>query len=54
MFSKTKIEMRRGAPAYGADTATVLAEAGFGENEISKMLDKGAAIQAEPDEDAAK
>ena len=46
VFSKTQIEMRRSAPIYGADTATVLAEAGYGESEISSLLDQGAAIQA--------
>ena len=53
VFSKTKIEMRRGAPVYGADTATVLAETGYGESEISAMFDQGAAIQAGSKSDAA-
>jgi crotonobetainyl-CoA:carnitine CoA-transferase CaiB-like acyl-CoA transferase len=53
VFSKTEIEMRRGAPVYGADTATVLAEVGYGESEISAMFDQGAAIQAGSESDAA-
>ena len=54
MFSKTEIEMRHGAPVYGADTTAVLAEAGYRKNEISTMLDRGAAFQAELDTNSVK
>jgi len=44
-FSESGIEMRRGAPAYGADTAEVLAEAGFEAAEITNLVESGAAWQ---------
>ncbi|GAB4192234.1 MAG: CoA transferase [Thalassobaculales bacterium] len=39
---------RRGAPRLGADTAAVLAEAGFTAAEIATLLAEGAALQAAP------
>ncbi len=47
VFSKTKTEMRQGAPVYGADTAVVLAEAGFADDEIATLLASGVARQAQ-------
>lgn len=46
--------MRRGAPVYGADTAEILAEAGYSQTEIAGLLAQGAALQAGAKADAAE
>lgn len=47
VFSKTKNEIRRGAPELGADTRSVLSEAGFSDREIAALIENKAAIQAD-------
>jgi crotonobetainyl-CoA:carnitine CoA-transferase CaiB-like acyl-CoA transferase len=42
-LSRTPAEPTRPAPAFGEHTAEVLAEAGYGEEEIAAMLESGAA-----------
>ena len=46
-FEGTPVEHRRGAPALGAQTREVLAEAGLGAGEIERLVSAGAAIQGE-------
>ncbi len=43
-LSRTPADPTRPAPALGADTDAVLAEAGFSEDEIAAMRDSGAAL----------
>lgn len=50
VFSETINEMRRGAPALGADTRDVLVEAGFNDSEITALIDGKSAYQADGDE----
>ncbi|MEK9722744.1 MAG: CoA transferase [Rhodospirillaceae bacterium] len=45
-FSVTENEIRHAAPAYGAHTRDVLAEAGFTDAEVGALIDAGAAVQA--------
>ena len=42
-FSRTPGAVHRPAPAFGEHTREVLAEAGFGEDEIASLLESGAA-----------
>jgi crotonobetainyl-CoA:carnitine CoA-transferase CaiB-like acyl-CoA transferase len=44
-FLGTPTEMRLAAPAYGAHTCDVLVETGFNKNQITELLNSGAAIQ---------
>jgi crotonobetainyl-CoA:carnitine CoA-transferase CaiB-like acyl-CoA transferase len=44
-FSGTPTEMRLAAPAYGAHTSDVLVESGFNKDQITELLNSGAAIQ---------
>ncbi|HIP77304.1 MAG TPA: CoA transferase, partial [Kiloniellaceae bacterium] len=54
VFSATPAAQSGGAPALGAHTRAVLAEAGFSAGEIDTMLAGGAAFEsATADEDAA-
>lgn len=58
VFSATPAAQRSGAPALGAHTRAVLAEAGFSAGEIDAMLAGGAALEGaaaaeDPGEDAA-
>ncbi|WP_299396013.1 CaiB/BaiF CoA-transferase family protein [Pelagibius sp.] len=58
VFSATPAAQRSGAPALGAHTRAVLAEAGFSAGEIDAMLAGGAAFESatadeDPGEDAA-
>ena len=41
-FSRTSAAIRRGAPALGADTDTVLAELGYSAAEIAALREEGA------------
>ena len=51
-FSETPVERFRGAPALGLDTAAVLAEAGYGSDEIAALAAAGV-IATGPTGDAA-
>jgi formyl-CoA transferase len=42
-LSRTPADPTRPAPAFGEHTVEVLAEAGYGEEEIAAMLESGAA-----------
>lgn len=42
-FSRTQLDLTKGAPQLGEDTEEILAEAGFGSDEIAGMLESGAA-----------
>ncbi len=54
-FSETPPDHRLPAPCYGADTKTVLAEAGFGPGEITDLLASGAAQTGQdPSQEAAE
>ncbi len=52
VFSQTQCKVPAGAPGLGENTAEILAEAGFSENEISDLTSSGAAVQA-PDKEGA-
>lgn len=46
-FSRTPSEIRHGTRSLGADTATVLQDAGIGDSELEAMLASGAAVAAD-------
>ena len=46
-FSKTPGKVARGAPLYGQHTREVLAEHGFGKDEIAVLIEKGAVVAAD-------
>ena len=46
-FSKTPGKVARGAPLYGQHTREVLAEHGFGKDEIAALIEKGAVVAAD-------
>ena len=46
-FSETSPEYRFGAPLLGADTAAILAEAGYSAADTTALLESGAAVQPE-------
>ena len=45
-FEGTPVEHRRGGPVLGEHTEEVLAEAGFGDDEIARLIESGAAMRA--------
>ena len=45
-FSRTPGKVRRGAPVYGEHTREILAEHGFGADEVAALLEEGAATAA--------
>ena len=53
VFSKTPTTFRRPAPALGADTGAVLAEAGLSEDEIAALAAEGIAGLA-PNDDSRR
>jgi len=46
-FSETPGKLARGAPLYGQHTREVLAEHGFGKDEIAALIEKGAVVAAD-------
>jgi len=46
-FSETPGRIARGAPLYGQHTREVLAESGFGKDEIETLIEKGAVVAAD-------
>jgi crotonobetainyl-CoA:carnitine CoA-transferase CaiB-like acyl-CoA transferase len=49
-FSRTPATIRRGAPRLGEDTAAVLKEAGYTDEETEGLVRNGAAVPTQPDD----
>lgn len=49
-FSGTETDYRHAAPALGGQTRAILAEAGYGADEIDRLIASGAAAEAAPAE----